>query len=504
MTNFFLKKNSEKNKKKPGQKEPKEQKTLYPPFSLLLSNTLSGTREIFVAHHPPKVTLYSCGPTVYDYPHIGNFRSFVFADILKRVLMYNSFIVNHTMNLTDFGHLTDDADAGEDKMMLALKRSGKKITLKNMRAVADVYSDAFMRDMQDINNLTPTQYTKASDYVHEQVALIRTLVEKGYTYETSDGIYFDVSRFPKYGALAHTNLAALKDGARIKANLEKHHPADFALWKKGGLGWDSVWGKGFPGWHIECTAMVFATLGKQIDIHTGGIDHIPVHHTNEIAQAEAVTGKSPYVRYWMHNAFISIDATKISKSLGNGITLRQLRDRGYAAVAYRYWLLTGHYASPMNFTFEALDGTKQALFRLKRFIFEDCAKTAESEGSIIETYRNQFHQAINNDLDTPRAIALMWELMKDDTHSPANRAATLRHFDTVLGLGLSDALDSASQALGVIEVSGLPAEVQELLKQREKARKQKKWDDADTLREAINLQGYAVEDTPHGVRVTKA
>lgn len=498
MKNLLSKKDAVRDKKEKNQSE-----SPYPSLPLSLSNTMSGRVEIFAAHNPPKVTLYTCGPTVYDNIHIGNLRAFVFADILKRTLLYNNFTVNHTMNLTDFGHLTDDADAGEDKMMRALKHSGKQLTLKNMRAVADVYSDAFMRDMEDIHNLAPTQYTKASDYVQEQIALIRTLVEKGYTYTTSDGIYFDVSRFPKYGALGNINLATLKEGARIEANPEKKHPADFALWKSGTLGWDSTWGKGVPGWHIECTAMAFATLGKQIDIHTGGMDLAPTHHNGEIAQAEAATGKSPYVRYWMHNAFVSIDATKISKSIGNTITLRQLRDRGYSPLAYRYWLLTGHYRSPMNFTFEALDGTRQALFRLKRFIIEDCTNTSDTGGSIIETYRNQFHQAINDDLDTPRAIALMWKLITDDMYAPIDKAATLRQFDQVLGLGLADASDSTPQSLGVTEVGNLPINVQDLLTERERARKQKDWDKADSFREAINLKGYLVEDTPKGVRVTK-
>src|SRR3989338_10769633 len=250
-----------------------------------------------------------------------------------------------------------------------------------------------------MGNLPPSQYTRASDYIKEQIALIRTLVEKGYTYQTSDGIYFDVSRFPKCGQLGHINLAALKEGARVSANPEKKPPADFALWKKGLLGWDSAWGKGFPGWHIECTAMAFATLGKQIDIHTGGIDHIATHHNGEIAQAEAATGKSPYVRYWMHGEFITIDATKISKSLRNGITLRQLRDRGYSPLTYRYWLLTGHYRSPMNFTFEALSGARPALFRLKRFVLED--GTAAEQGTVVESYRVRFHEAINDNLNTP-------------------------------------------------------------------------------------------------------
>ena len=469
------------------------------PISLF--NTLNDKAELFKAHNPPKVTLYTCGPTVYDYVHIGNLRAYVFADTLKRVLIYNGFVVNQTINITDFGHLTDDADAGEDKVMLALKRSGKPINLKNMRAVTDMFADAFIKDMGEMGNLPPSQYTRASDYIKEQIALIRTLVEKGYTYRTSDGIYFDVSRFPKYGQLGHINLAALKEGARVSANPEKKHPADFALWKSGELGWESTWGKGFPGWHIECTAMAFATLGKQLDIHTGGIDHIATHHNGEIAQAEAATGKSPYVRFWMHGEFITIDATKISKSLRNGITLRQLRDRGYSPLTYRYWLLTGHYKSPMNFTFEALDGAKQALFRLKRFVVENSA--AAEQGTVVESYRVRFHEAINDNLNTPQAIALAWELVKDVAHSPADKAETLKHFDKVLGLGLADVAGDASQSLGIIEVSDLPEDVHTLLKAREKARRQKAWDEADSLREAINMRGYSVEDTPKGVRVTK-
>jgi cysteinyl-tRNA synthetase len=468
---------------------------------LSLFNTMSGSAEVFVPYNPKAVTMYTCGPTVYDYAHIGNLRSYIFADTLKRVLAYNGYTVKHTMNLTDFGHLTDDADAGEDKMMIALKRSGKKISIKNMLAVADTYIDAFKEDLTALHVVPPTKYTRASDYVREQIMLVRTLVEKGYTYETSDGIYFDVSRFPRYGRLGNIDLEKLKEGARVEANPEKKHPADFALWKKGELGWESAWGNGFPGWHIECTAMAFATLGKQLDIHTGGIDHIATHHNGEIAQAEAATGKTPYVHYWMHNAFISVDATKISKSLGNSITLRQVRDRGYPPLAYRYWLLTGHYRSPMNFTFEALGGARQALFRLRRFIVEECKNAT---GTVIEEYRTTFHKAINDDLDTPRALALAWELTKDETYSLGDRAETLRHFDAILGLGLSDPIDDQETSLGVIEISDLPEEVQELLSKRELARKQKKWGEADSFRSAINLKGYLVEDTPHGVRVTKA
>ncbi len=471
--------------------------------SLFLTNTLSKTKEEFVARDPHTVTIYTCGPTVYDYVTIGNLRPYVFADTLKRALLFDGFTVNHTINLTDFGHLTSDADEGEDKMMIALKRAGKPLTLKAMAEVAEFYTDAFKEDMDAIGALPPTQYTPASAYLQEEIALVKVLDEKGYTYETSDGLYFDISRFPSYGKLGNIDLNKLKEGARVEANPEKKHPADFAVWKKGELGWDSPWGKGFPGWHIECTAMAFATLGKQIDIHTGGIDHIATHHNGEIAQAEAATGKAPYVRYWMHNAFITIDNTKISKSLGNTIKLSQLVERGYSPRAYRYWLLTGHYSSPMNFTFEALDGAAQAHFRLKRVVYEELA--GQKGGAPDTAYMERFSAAINDDLDTPSAIALLWELVKDKDIEPKDKRATIRAFDSVLALGLSEErVDDTMRSLGILKVETLPQHVQDLIKEREKARVEKRWADADALRQDINLNGYLVEDGPQGTKVTKA
>lgn len=468
---------------------------------LTLFNTLSGKMEGFGAVKPPAVKMYTCGPTVYDYVHIGNLRAFVFADIAKRTLRYNGYQVEHTMNFTDFGHLVSDADDGEDKMMKALRRANKEITIAAMREVSDIYIEAFKEDVAALNIESPTHWARASDYIKEQVALIKTLVEKGYTYETTDGVYFDVSRFPEYGKLGNIDLTKLKEGARVEINPEKKHPADFALWKKGDLGWDSAWGKGFPGWHIECTAMAFATLGRQFDIHTGGVDLAATHHNGEIAQAEAATKKSPYVRYWMHNAFVSIDNTKISKSLGNSITLRQLRDRGYSGADYRYWLMGGHYRSPMNFTFEALDGAKQALFRLKRHLYEEFGSEA---GNIDNAYRDAFHRAVNNDLDTPAAIATLWELVRDTKVNAKDKVATIRDFDRVLAVGLSEKNADAAKTLGIIRVEDLPKDVQALIEEREAARREKRWDDADELRTAINLKGYLVEDTASGARVTKA
>jgi cysteinyl-tRNA synthetase len=472
---------------------------------LFLYNTLSKTKEVFKPLKAGAVLMYSCGPTVYDYATIGNLRSYAFSDILKRALKYNGYAVNQTINLTDFGHLTSDADTGEDKMMKGLKREGKPVTLAAMRELSDTYIDAFVNDTKELNILPANQYTRASDYVREEVALIKTLEDKGYTYETSDGVYFDISKFPTYGTLGNIDLEKLKEGARVEVNEEKRHSADFALWKKGLLGWDSKWGKGFPGWHVECTAMIFASLGKQIDIHTGGVDHIATHHNGEIAQAEAATGKQ-FVKYWMHNAFITIEGRRIGKSEGNAITLRNLKGRGFQGDAYRYWLLTGHYRAQMNFTFEALGAAKQALFRLKRHVYEEyypAKKQAKKTGSIHEKYQHEFQHAINDDLDTPKAIAILWELIKDETVSPADKLATLKDMDSVLGIGLSDKPDDIVRELGIIPQEELPDEVQELVEKREAARIARNWEEADILREAINLKGYSVEDGPDGPKILK-
>jgi cysteinyl-tRNA synthetase len=408
--------------------------------------------------------------------------------------------VKHTINFTDFGHLTDDGDTGEDKMMKALKREGKPISLTAMHEVAGIYIESFKYDNEVFRNIPPTTYAPASEYVPQQINLIKTLHEKGYAYETSDGVYYDISKFPTYGVLGNIDLTHTQSGARVAINTEKRNPADFALWKKGLLGWDSAWGKGFPGWHIECTAMCFSTLGKQIDIHTGGEDLKYTHHNGEIAQAEAITGK-PYVGYWLHNAHLKIDDTKIAKSLGNGIRLSSLIDRGYSPLVYRYWLLTGHYRGAMNFTFEALDASKQALFRLKRFVFEECKNI---EGKVDESYRLKFHTAINDDLDTPKAIALMWEITKDPSLTQADKVATLKEIDSILDLGLSDEPSDVVRELGIVAKEDLPDEIQELLEKRELARTTHNWSESDHLREALNLKGYIIEDTPNGQKISKS
>jgi cysteinyl-tRNA synthetase len=467
---------------------------------LVLYSTETRELAFFIPKQAPHVTMYSCGPTVYDFVHIGNLRSYVFADILKHTLKYNGYTVNHTINLTDFGHLTDDADAGEDKMMKGLKREGKPVTLAAMRELSDTYIAAFKADIKKLRIEEPTTFSRASDYIREQIDLVKTLEEKGYTYETSDGVYFDITKFPAYGRLGHIDVTKLRAGARVEENPEKRHPADFAVWKKGLLGWDSRWGKGFPGWHIECSAMAMATLGKEIDIHTGGIDHIHTHHNAEIAQSECATGKQ-FVRYWLHNEFVTIDNGKIGKSLGNAITMRQLEDAGFSGDDYRYFLLTAHYRSPINFTFDALKAAKQALFRLKRYIYEEYNNAPTTPHL---DYLARFHAHINHDLDTPQAIALLFEVTKDDRLTAGEKCATMQAMDEVLNIGLRDARDSGLAAIGVMSHDEIPQTVKELMSTRDLARTTKNWAESDRLRAEINLHGYTVEDTPHGTKVSKA
>ena len=469
-------------------------------MDIRLFNTETGKLEVFTPLRSPQVTMYSCGPTVYDYAHIGNLRSYVFADILKRVLVRSGYLVKHTINLTDFGHLTDDGDAGEDKMMKGLMREGLPVSLEAMRQLSDTYIQAFFADMEALRILPPTTWARASEYVKKQIALIKTLDEKGFTYETGDGVYFDISKFPTYGRLGKIDVQKLKSGARVEVNSEKRHPADFAVWKKGELGWDSRWGKGFPGWHIECSAMAMATLGKEIDIHTGGIDHIPVHHNAEIAQSEAATGKH-FAKYWLHNAFITIDNAKIAKSLGNGITLRHLMDRGFSGDDYRYWLLTAHYRSPINFSWDALQGAKQALYRLKRYMYEEFKQKASAPEP---RYLEKFDLMLANDLDTPGAIACMWEMIRDNTLDNHTKCGNLMAMDDVLDIGLSENQEDGRRSLGVVAADELPADIQELVDRREATRIARNWIEADTLRDAIKLKGYQLEDTPHGPKVTKA
>jgi cysteinyl-tRNA synthetase len=462
-------------------------------------NTETRKKEVFAPLSKYEVKMYSCGPTVYDNIHIGNLRAFLSADIIKRVMIRNGFSVKHTINLTDFGHLTDDGDVGEDKMMKGLKREGLPVTLDSMRTLSSRYIKEFEDDITELRIIPPTTWARASDYIKKQISLIKTLDEKGFTYETSDGLYFDISKFPKYGRLGKINLKKLKSGARVEVNSEKKHPADFAVWKKGDLGWESKWSKGFPGWHIECSAMAMETLGKQIDIHTGGEDLVYTHHNAEIAQSEAVTGKM-FVKYWLHNAFITIDSTKVGKSLGNAITLRHLMDRGFTGDDYRYWLLTAHYRSPANFSWEALKAAKQALFRLKRIMYEDFKQKTSTPN---KEYLDLFDEKLANDFDTPGAIAVMWDMLNDDTIDDKAKCGGLMSMDEIIDIGLSENLDEGVRSLGVIDVEEIPEKIQKLIDDRQAARVAQNWEMSDALRDKIKLEGYELEDTTHGPKVTK-
>ncbi len=472
---------------------------------LFFYNTLTRKKEIFEPVHNDYVRMYNCGPTVYDYAHIGNLRSYVFSDIIRRVLLINGYKVMQVVNVTDVGHLTSDADEGEDKMTLALKREGKPLTLEAMKEVADTFTEAFLEDLTALNIKHPSALPRASEHVDADIALIETLMQKEYAYQTSDGVYYDTTRFDGYGKLGGIDTEALKEGARVEMNAEKRHHTDFALWKRNDtIGWESPWGRGFPGWHIECSAMAMEYLGKEIDIHTGGIDHIGTHHNNEIAQSEAATGKQ-FARYWMHHAHIMVEGTKFSKSLQNTIKLRQLVDHGFAPLAYRYWLLAGHYRTQMNFSFHALEGAQTALRRLHRFFVEHLSQVAG--GTVNASYNEPFLRVMNDDLDTPKALALVWDLVKDEEVQPADKRATLLHFDRVLGIGIIELARSGSKGIQLDvdsqDITELPESIRMLVEDREAARTEKDWARADTLRNDLEKHGYAVEDTEDGPRITR-
>lgn len=412
-------------------------------------------------------------------------------NLLNRTLGAWGYRTKQVMNITDFGHLSSDGDDGDDKMSVGLRREGLAFTLENMRVLAEKYTEIFLRDAEQLGvKNKDVLYPRASDYIKEEIALVHALEEKGYAYVISDGVYFDTKKFVGYGKLG--GLSESSAEARVEGNSEKKNPRDFALWKfaegEKKLGWDSPWGKGFPGWHIECTAMIFALLGKQIDIHTGGIEHIPVHHNNELAQAEAVTGKQ-YVRYWLHNAHITIEGKKISKSLGNTVYLHNIVDKGLNPLALRYWFMTGHYRTPMNFTWDAVEGADAALSRLTRSYLE------MKEGKADEVFLQKFYTCIANDLGTAQALALMWENL-----STLNKA-TLRQADRILGLGFADA--RPPQKLTVLKQEDLPEDVKELVEEREEARTTRDFAKSDHLRGRLEELGFSVTDSADGQKITK-
>ncbi len=400
-------------------------------MALKLHNTLSGQVEEFQPIEAQTVKMYHCGPTVYGEQHIGNLSMFVFTDILRRTVEYSGYNVRQVINFTDFGHLVSDADEGEDKMTKGLKREGLTPTLENMLAMGQKYARVFLADLEKLNiNTRGTQFPFASEYVDAQIELVHKLEEKGLVYRTTDGLYFDTAKFPGYGKLG--GLSHAGNEHRVMENSEKRNAQDFALWKfNPDLGWDSHWGKGFPGWHIECSAMIIKLLGPQIDIHTGGVEHVPVHHNNEIAQSEAATGLSPFSRFWLHRAHLQISGAKIAKSDGNTVFLSEIIEKGFSPLAFRYFLLNSTYRATTNFTWEGLEAANNAFEKLKRFV-----GPLSTVGEVDLAYQAEFRAKLENDLNTPQALAVLWTLVKDKEVTPENKLATLLDFDTVLGLGL--------------------------------------------------------------------
>lgn len=471
---------------------------------LCFHNTLSGQKDVFEL--PPRastVRMYNCGPTLYGRQHIGNLSMFVFADVLRRVLEYNGYTVKQVINFTDFGHLSSDADEGDDKMTIGLKREGLKPSLENMRALAEKYASVFLEDLKILNVATEKIiFPYASDFIPGQIAMIQTLEEKGYAYRAEDGVYFDTARFPRYGELGGINLDGLKEGARVTSRTSKRHPTDFVLWKSGTkYGWESPWGKGFPGWHIECSAMIRTILGAQIDIHTGGIEHIPIHHNNEIAQSEAATGKHPLSRFWLHRAHIQVDGGKIAKSVGNVIYLSPDVTEKYHPLALRYLFLGAHYRTAMNFSWSALEAAQTAFLRMRAYVDRyDAGGTAPAQ------YLERFRERINDDLDTPGALAVLWDMVKDAALEPEDIRAGLLAADAVLGLGFDKEDERARRMNGVlfgelVPADKLPDDVRQLVSRRSEARAHHNWIEADALRDELLVKGFTVEDAADGIRI---
>lgn len=446
---------------------------------IYFKNTLSGKIEEFKSINSNTVGMYNCGPTVYGKPHIGNLRAYVFADLIKNTLIYNGYTVHQVINITDVGHLVSDNDEGADKV----EEQAKKEQL-DAHVITQRYTQDFMNALTALNIDTSTiEFPKASEHIQEQIDLIKELESKGYTYTTSDGVYFDTSKFPTYGELGHIDIKGLQEGARVEANTEKRNITDFALWKfskeKRQQEWESPWGVGFPGWHIECSAMANKYLGTTFDIHTGGVDHIPTHHQNEIAQSVAAHN-APLAHYWLHVNHITVDGKKISKSIGNTLYLEDLVAKGISPIAYKYWLYTSHYSTLSNFTIESVQAAQAGLQKIISSL-----QQIKNEGSVDSSYKEKFLTYINDDLNTSKAIALIFDLLKDSSITDENKKTTILDFDKVLKLEL-DKVETTSE---------IPSQVIELAQRRKTARDNKDFALADALREEIENMGYVVKDT---------
>ncbi len=462
-----------------------------------LYNTASRKQEPFTTLHPGVVNMYCCGPTVYNYQHIGNLRTYVFEDMLRRTLEYKGYTVNHITNITDVGHLTSDADTGEDKMEKGAAREGKSVW-----EIAELYTQVFMQDLKHLNVVSPSRWTKATDHIPEQIALVKTLEEKGFAYVIpGDGVYFDTEKFPRYADFAGLDIKGMQAGSRVEMIEGKRNATDFALWKISppdshrAMEWDSPWGRGFPGWHIECSAMAMKHLGSTLDIHCGGTDHIRVHHTNEIAQSEAATGKL-FSRFWIHGGWL-LEAPnenggggKMSKSAGEFITLDYLMKKGYAPMEYRYFCLTAHYRSYLNFSWEALDSARDSLKSLRRKTDPLIGKATTIASDNALGWQRRFQEAAFDDLGFPQALAVLNQMLKDPDLLEGEKAALVRDSDRLLGLRLEEKTEGSDKAL--------PGPMHALLDERKDARKHKDWKRSDEIRDLLKAKGFGVKDNPDG------
>ena len=455
-------------------------------------NTLTKGKEKFIPIDKTEVKIYSCGPTVYKDATIGNMRTNIFQDVLRRVLRYNGYGIKHVMNITDVGHLVSDGDEGEDKMLKSAREEHK-----TPLEIAEHYTKLFFEDLESLNIEKPEIICKATEHIKEMLAYVEELMEKGYAYETSTAIYFDISKLDKYPVLSNLNLEEQKAGARVDVDKEKRNPYDFALWIKAPenhlMKWDSPWGPSYPGWHIECSAMGRKYLGEQFDIHTGGIDLIPTHHENEIAQSKGVCGKIP-AKYWIHGEYLLIDGGKMSKSLGNVYLIRDLIEKGYDPIVYKLFSYSCHYRNKLNFTWEGIEATSKSLERLKSGYRNHLEGNDEVSDEIIAEYEEKFHKAINDDLNMPAAMGVVWEVVRNEKKSP-KLANLLLKFDTVLGLKINEETTK--------EQKMIPEEILKLVQERKIARENKDWAKSDELRNLIRSKGYEIKDTKEGTQIDK-
>ena len=464
-------------------------------MAIRLYNTLTRQTEEFKPLKEECVRIYTCGPTVYSFAHIGNFRAYLFMDLLRRTLKYNGYKLEHVMNITDVGHLESDADEGEDKMEKAARKENK-----NPYEIASFYTQAFLEDSKKLNIDMPEHIVKATDHIPEMIAFVQKLLDNGFAYETSKGIYFDISKLDQYPVLSNRKLDEQIAGARVEVDEEKKNPYDFALWIKAPenhiMKWESPWGLCYPGWHIECSTMARKYLGDVFDIHTGGVDHIPTHHENEIAQSKGCTGKIP-AKIWMHVEFLQIDGGKMSKSLGNTYTLAHLQEKGIEPLAYKLFCFSSHYTKKLNFTWEVAKAAQVSLERLRAGIVAHLEGTEKIEESILQHYRSQFLEAINDDLNVTKAMSIIWEIIRNEKKSIDFRNL-LCEFDKVLGLNLSTITRES------IEIKEqLPTEIMKLIEQRKVARANKNWEESDKLRDQITNLGYRIKDSKDGMTIEK-